>query len=154
VEHFAKALIIIAVLAFFALLPWLASRDAPGRRRLAFEAQKLLLDKFQSPEELTRFLSSEAGKLFVEGLGGNGGARALNANPLWGIIALIVSGAVGIALGLTFLMLAKFNEQPDMLAPAIVVSIPSLGLLIGAAVSYHLKKKWGLLKREPATPEA
>jgi len=52
-----------------------------------------------------------------------------------------------------FLLLAKVNGQPDMIAPAIVVTIPSLGLLIGAAVSYHLKKKWGLLKREPAASE-
>ena len=151
-EHFAKALIMFGVLAFFAFITWIGSRDAPARKQREFEAQKLLLDKFQSTEELNRFLSTEAGKQFVGRLGGNGVVTS-KANPLTGIIALLVLGATGVGLGLMFLVLAKFNAQPDMIAPAIVVSIPSLGLIIGAAVSYHLKKKWGLLKREPPAPE-
>jgi len=154
VEHLAKVLIICAVLGFFAFITWIASQNLPDRKKVAFDAQKLLLDKFQSAEELNKFLSTEAGKKLVEGLGGNGGAPAFKSHPLAAILALVVLGFTGIGLGVTFLLLAKFNEQPDMLAPAIVVTIPSLGLLIGAAVSYHLKKKWGLLKREPAAPEA
>jgi len=152
VEHFAKALIIIAVLAYFALITWFGARDTPARKQREFDAQKLLLDKFQSTEELNRFLSTEAGKQFVERLGGNGNVSS-KANPLTGIIALLVLGATGTGLGLMFLMLAKLNGQPDMIAPAIVVTIPSMGLLVGAAVSYHLKKKWGLLKRDPVAPE-
>ena len=75
-----------------------------------------------------------------------------HANPLLGIMALVVFGALGVGLGLAFYLLSKFTTHTVLIIPAFLVGIPGLGLLIGAAVSYHLKKKWGLLKRDPAAP--
>jgi len=168
VDQFSGAIFWIGLFAWLAFNQWSESRKSLDRAQVAFEAkklnfekqkmqfeaEKLLLEKFKSTEEVNAFLATEAGKLFLERMKGKPVAPVAGANPLAGIIALIVFGALGLGLALAFLMLAKFNGQPDMIAPAIVVSVPSLGLLSGAAVSYHLKKKWGLLKRAPAAPAA
>jgi hypothetical protein len=156
VEKLASALFLFMLMAFLTFIIWLGSRDTMARRQTAFEAQKLLLNKFQSAEELNRFLSTEAGKQFVERLGGTGDASALTANPRGALFVSIVFGAAGVALGLTFLVLMVLNKQPDMLYRGMAFSIPGAGLLAGGAYGYYQyyqNKKAGLLKRAPATPE-
>jgi hypothetical protein len=119
---------------------------------MEFEAQKLMLEKCQSTEEVSQFLATEAGKRFLERMKGTAVAPAVPVNPLGGIMALIVFGALLLGLGLAFYSLSKYTIHTALIIPAFLFSIPGLGLLIGAAVSYHLKKKWGLLKRDPAAP--
>lgn len=158
-EHLASPLIVIAVFAWLAVDNWVDSRAATARlkmefeaQKMEFEAQKLFLEKCQSSEEVAKFLATDAGKRFLERMNGIGVAPAVSANPLLGIMALVVCGALGTGLGLAFYLLSKFTTHTVLIIPAFLVAIPGLGLLIGAAVSYHLKKKWGLLKREPAAP--
>jgi len=55
-------------------------------------------------------------------------------------------------LGLAFYLLSRLTTHSAFVIPAFLLAVPGLGLLIGAAVSYHLKKKWGLLERNPAAP--
>jgi hypothetical protein len=167
VEHLAGPLIVIAVFAWLAIDNWTNNRAATARNKLEleerklaleaqkmeFEAQKLFLEKCQSTEEVKEFLATDAGKRFVERMIGIGVAPpTVSANPLLGIIALVVFGALGTGLGLAFFLLSKLTTHTVLIIPAFLVAVPGLGLLIGAAVSYHLKKKWGLLKREPAAP--
>ena len=166
-EHLATPLLAMAVFGWLAFDNWVESRAATARKqaeieeqklaletlRMEFEAQKLLLEKCQNSEEVSRFLSTDAGKRFVERMQASGVAPAVpHVNSLAGIMALIVFGALGTGLGMAFYLLSKFTTHTDFIIPAFLVAIPGLGLLIGAAVSYHLKKKWGLLKREPAAP--
>jgi len=158
-EHLATPLLVIAVFGWFAFDNWVASSAATARLKLAleaqkmeFEAQKLFLEKCRSTEEVNQFLSTDAGKRFLERMNGKCVAPEESKNPLLGILALVVTGAVGIGLGLALYLLSKFTTYGFLIIPAFLVAIPGLGLLIGAAVSYHLKRKWGLLKREPAVP--
>jgi hypothetical protein len=156
VEHLASPLIVIAVFAWLSIDNWVNSRAATAREKLAFEtrkmefeAQKLFLEKCQSTEEVAKFLATDAGKKFLERMNGIGVTPAETTSPLLGIMALVVFGALGLGVGLAFYLLSKFTIHTVLIIPALLVGIPGLGLLIGAAVSYHLKKKWGLLKREP-----
>ena len=165
-ENLGGVLFFIALFAWMPLMDWLESRKTLARkqmeieaqklalekRKMEFEAQKLLLEKCQSTEEVTQFLATDAGKRFVERVKGSGAAPAVNVNPLAGIMALIVFGALVLGLGLAFYLLSRFTSHSVLIIPAFLLSVPGLGLLIGAAVSYHLKKKWGLLKRDPAAP--
>ena len=165
-EQLAGPLIVTAVIAWFTVNNWVESRASTARqqmdierrklalekKRMEFEAQKLLLEKCQNTEEVSQFLSTEAGKRFLERMKGGAVAPAVSVNPLGGIMALIVFGGLLLGLGLAFYLLSKFTSHAGMIIPAFLLSIPGLALLIGAAVSYHLKKKWGLLKREPAAP--
>ena len=67
-EHLAGPLIVIAVFAWLAVDNWVGSRAATARaqlefeeQKLAFEAQKLFLEKCQSTEEVAKFLATDAG---------------------------------------------------------------------------------------------
>jgi hypothetical protein len=166
VENLGGVLFFIALFAWVPLMDWVDSRKKLARkqveieaRKLAFEkqkmdfeAQKLMLEKCQSTEEVSQFLATDAGKRLLERFKGKGDAPAVKSNPLSGIIALIVFGALFGGLGLAFFLLTKFTSHPGLIIPAFLFLIPGLGLFIGAAVSYHLKKKWGLLEREPTAP--
>ena len=159
VEHLAGPLIVIAVFAWLAVDNWVGSRAATARaqlefeeQKLAFEAQKLFLEKCQSTDDVAKFFATDAGKRFLERMNGVSVAPAATTSPLLGIMALVVFGALGLGVGMAFFLLSKFTTHTVLIIPALLVGIPGLGLLIGAAVSYHLKKKWGLLKRAPAAP--
>jgi len=166
VDQLSGALFFIALFGYAAVESWLGRRDTRARQqnelesrklkievqKMDLEAQKALLNKFQSPEELTEFFQTEIGKQFAERFKARTVAPAVSVNPLGGIMALIVFGALFVGLGLAFLILAEFIGRPAMFIPAFLLSIPGLGLLMGAALSYHLKKKWGLLKRDPPAP--
>jgi ABC-type antimicrobial peptide transport system permease subunit len=166
VEQLSGPLIIIAVILWFTVDNWTGSRAKTAReqrdiearklalekRKMEFEGQKLLLEKCQTTEEVSQFLATDAGKGFLERVKGSGVAPPVYANPLGGIMALIVFGALLVGLGLAFFLLSRFTTHSALIIPALLLSVPGLGLLIGAAVSYHLKKKWGLLKRDPAAP--
>lgn len=155
-EHLVTPLLVLAVFGWLAFDNWVEQSAATARMQLAldtqkleFEAQKLFLEKCRSTEEVQQFLATEAGKRFLDRMNGAGAVTAaVSKNPLLGIMALIVTGAVGIGLGLAFFLLSKFTTYTVLIIPAFVVAIPGLGLIVGAAVSYHLKKKWGLLRRD------
>ena len=166
-EHLGTPLIVFAVFAWLAFDNWVESQAATARKqseieeqklalesqRMEFEAQKLVLEKCQNSEEVSQFLATDAGKRFLERARATSVAPTVpHTNSLAGIIALIVFGALGTGVGTAFYLLSKFTTHTGFIIPAFLVAIPGLGLLIGAAVSYHLKKKWGLLKREPAAP--
>lgn len=166
-EHLASPLIVMAVFAWLAVDSWATSRAETARKqieiegqklaletqKMEFEAQKLMLEKCQNSEEVSRFLASDAGKRFLERLQTNSAVSgpaptASNASSLTGIIALVVFGALGTGVGAAFYLLSQLTTHPNFIIPAFLVAIPGMGLLIGAAVSYHLKKKWGLLRRD------
>ena len=165
-DNLGGVLFFIALLAWVPLMDWLDSWKAKGRkqmeiesqklalekRKIEFESQKLLLEKCQSTEEVTQFLATDAGKHFLERMKGSAVVPPAPVNPLGGIMALTVFGALVLGLGLAFYALSRLTSHSGLIIPAFLLSVPGLGLLIGAAVSYHLKKKWGLLKRDPAAP--
>ena len=165
-ENLGGVLFFIALLAWMPLMEWVDSRKALAEKQMEieaqklalenqkmdFEAQKLMLEKCQSSEEVNQFLATDAGKRLLERMTGRDVVPAVKSNPLSGIIALIVFGALFGGLGLAFFLLTKFTSHSDLIIPAFLLLVPGLGLLIGAAVSYHMKKKWGLLEREPAAP--
>ena len=135
-EHLSGSLFWIALFGYLAVTEWVDARGKSSRKQTAYDAQKMLLDRFQSIEELNRFLATEAGTKFVESLSDGQGAKAGRLGPLPVLVALLILGAVGVSLGFAFYLLATLNHQPDFMAPAIVVTVPSLGLIAGAAIGY------------------
>jgi hypothetical protein len=166
VDNLGGIIFFIALFAWMPLTDWLESRKTLARKeveieaqklalekqKMEFEGQKLLLEKCQSTEEVNRFLSTDAGQRFLERMKGTPVAPPVPVNPLGGIMALIVSGALAMGLGLAFYLLSRLTTHSGFIIPAFLLAVPGLGFLIGAAVTYHLKKKWGLLERNPAAP--
>src|SRR5688572_23725078 len=109
-DTLAHTLGTIAFFAFIAFILWLGARDAAAKKRMAFEAQKQLLDKFGSAEELTRFLDSEAGKQFFERFTRSQDtsavlAKAFKPRPLAGVVTLLLIGFVGLSVSLAFFVI-------------------------------------------------
>ncbi len=58
---------LLFVFVFVGACTWLGLAHARAKIRFRTEVQKELIAKFSSPQELTDFLNSDAGKLFVRG---------------------------------------------------------------------------------------
>jgi hypothetical protein len=162
VDNLGGIIFWVALFAWMPLTDWLESRKkeveieaqklALEKKKMEFEAQKLLLEKCQSSAEVNQFLSTDAGQRFLERMKETPIAPPVPVNPLGGIMALIVFGALCMGLGLAFYLLSRLTTHSGFIIPAFLLAVPGLGFLIGAAASYHLKKKWGLLERNPAAP--
>jgi hypothetical protein len=144
----------IAFFSFIAFLIWLGAKEAAAKKRMAFEARKQLLDKFSTAEELTGFLSSEAGKQFFVQFASpqaTSGAltKLLQPQPLAGVLTLLFIGIVGVSLGVAFFIIRGISGDPGFAMVGVIVGLPSIAMLIAAGVTYRLKKKWGLLTRQP-----
>ena len=154
-ESLSHTLGTIAFFAFIAFVLWLSMRDTGIRKRMTFEAQKQLPDKFSSAEELTRFLDSDAGKQFFERFTSRQDSSAVLAKlfkpqPLAGVLTLLILGLLGISVGISFFIVRGITDNPDFAVAAVVVLLPSLAMLISAGVTYRLKRKWGELGQKSA----
>jgi hypothetical protein len=102
----------LVVFAFVGLVVSLVGAHIRAKIRQRTEVQKALIAKFTSPQELTAFLSSEAGKLLVHGARDDAAAPWKEASPrpfneqvgitiAWGVLGLCVGAAILVVRGLT-----------------------------------------------------
>ena len=105
------ALIVLAVFAFVGFILALIGAHLRANIRHRTEVQKALLAKFTSPQELTDFLNSDAGKLLVHGAKDNvpNAWRPPPPRPVdeqigiaigWGVLVLCVGIAILVVKGL------------------------------------------------------
>ena len=140
---------IVVPLGFFTwivLLVWLDSRRRRARIEARVEVQKKLLDKFDSGRELAEFLESEGSKFLLSELGKD------RPDPRKRVLTMMTVGVVLSAFGIGFL--ALIWKEPNLVFPAGIFLSLGIGVLIAAAASYHLSKKWGMDKDEGPTPES
>ncbi len=114
-------------------------RHQTGAQR---EVQLALLNKFSSGDEMTRFLSTEEGRQFVDRL-----AAPSDNDPRQRIAGMVTGGCVLVALSIGFFSLSVYRPSgADFVIPAVVIGAVGLGLFAGAALSLRISKKLGLIK--------
>ncbi len=144
----------VVLLACFAFGFWVKNRRRIEERRLTFEAQKLVLDKIGSSQEAIQFLSSKEGREFFErlnppenhiaGAGWKPGTRTpiavVKETTTWGL------GISGTGAGI--ILADRIFNQTGYLIWGCILALGGAGLLIAAAISYRLSKKWGIIRKE------
>lgn len=124
---------------------WFATREKQARTQARAELNKQLLDKFTSGQELTEFLERKAGQRFLDGMGSE-----KQQGPREKVLGIIIPGCILTAIGIGFFWLG--TERSGLEIPGAVISAAGVGLLIAAAVTYVLSKKWGLINGEDRLP--
>lgn len=131
----ADLIAVLIVFAFVGLIVTLVAAHLRASIRHRTEVQKALLAKFSSPQELTDFLNSEAGKLLLQGAK-DSAANAWRPPPPrpvdeqigvaigWGVLVLFVGIAILVVQGLTL--------------PASVLTALGIGLLLNALLRLAL----------------
>ena len=133
------ALITLVVFGFVAFVLWLVAAHVRAKIRHTTEVQKELIAKFSSPQELTDFLDSEAGKLLIRGAKDDTPVPWKGPAPRppneqigiaigWGVLVLCVGAAVLVVRGLTL--------------PGAIITALGIGLLFNA-----LLRAWFFWKR-------
>ena len=128
---------------------WIIHTISDNRRRketarLQSEMQLKLIDRFGSPEELLRYLGSDAGRKFVES------ASLERTNPFRQILGSVQAGIllVAVAIGLFLVQgILGAHGDPALQVLGVVVLMLGLGFLASAAASYLLSRRFGLLQQ-------
>lgn len=131
-------LVPIALFAMVVLLVWFGIKVKRTRIQEQAELRKRLLDKFNSGQELTDFLASPQGQNFLKD------EQAEQKSPRGRIISSIGSGIVLVILGVAFLGLNRLEH--GFIYPGIILLALGVGVLIAAAISYRLYKKWNMMQ--------
>lgn len=131
----ANLVAVLIVFAFVGFILALVAAHLRAKIRHRTEVQKALLAKFSTPQELTDFLNSDAGKLLLQGAkdGGANGWKPPPPRPVdeqifiaigWGVLVLCVGIAILVVQGLTL--------------PAAVITALGIGLLFNALLRLTL----------------
>jgi hypothetical protein len=130
----------LGAFAMVVLIVWLVHKKVQHKIHEQAELQKHFLNKFGSGQELTQFLDTPHGEWFLRELSIRDSAR----RPKDQIIASVRGGIVLLGLGIGFFILMRIEH--DIIYPAVILSVLGIGLLISAAVSYWLSKKWDIFE--------
>lgn len=146
---------VLGVAAFFGVFGWiirllLTHRKQMKIAKLQSELHKQLLDKFDSTEELRRFLESDSGRNFIDT------APVERSSPHGRIMGALQAGLIMVAAGLACLFLQ--HQIPDGREAFVFLGAMGLalglGFLLSAGASYFLSKKWGLINGGALLPDA
>lgn len=145
---------LIAVFGSFSFLVWVVTDGIRRRRQLqvAADFHGKLLEKMQSPRELSDFLESPGGARFIDSIAmerTHPAHRILRATQVG-----IVLGAAGIGCRLVGAQALVAREAAEgFVVLGILLMSVGVGYLISAGVSYGLSRTLGLFGADPA-PEA
>ncbi len=142
-------LVPLGAFAMVAIIVWVASHEKQVKARYRAEVQRDLIAKFSSGRELTEFLNSEGSQRLLGAL--QSPDEKASQDPRRKTIGLITGGLINFSIGAGFLTFVAFWREgvvPGlqwslMLAGWIMIGLGS-SLLIVAAISHQLSKKWGL----------
>jgi hypothetical protein len=138
IHHFIP----FAAFLMVVLIVWLASREKQAKARYRAEVQKELIAKFGSGRELSEFLNSEGSRHLLGALGSSGEEHQQDFRHK--TIGMMTGGLICLSIGAAFLY-AGASRRGMVLVGFILLGVGG-SLLISAAVSYYLAKKWGLDK--------
>jgi hypothetical protein len=142
-------------LGFFAMVCFVVYVVLEWRRRreqLRVDLHSKLLDRIGSAREFGEFLSTEAGERFLAGLSPE--------RPHDRIISAVRGGVVFAVLGATMVIAAYAgalgDERDDLLIVAIIFTGLGVGLLLAAAASFMIARRFGVMaaSRKRETPVA
>jgi ABC-type transport system involved in cytochrome bd biosynthesis fused ATPase/permease subunit len=133
-------LVPVALFAMVVLLVWFGVKIKRARIQEQGELRKRLLDKFSSGHELTEFLATPQGQDFLK----DQEASLAQKSPRGRIVGSIGSGIVLLVLGAAFFGLTFLDR--GFVYPAAILTALGVGVLVAAAISYHLYKKWNMIQ--------
>jgi len=134
-----EVIVPVAVFAMVVLLAWIGHKSKLSRLQELGEVRKRLLDKFSSGTELSEFLATPQGQDFLKDQKMGEGQQS----PKRKIVFSIGAGIVLVLLSAAFFGLMYMER--DLVFPATILMALGLGLLIAAAISYQLYKKWNMI---------
>jgi hypothetical protein len=132
-------LVPIALFAMVVLLVAFSYKLKKVRIQEQGELRKRLLDKFSSGQEFTEFLATPQGQNFLK----DQEASAAQRSPKARIISSIGAGIVLALLGAAFFGLMYLNQ--GFVYPGTILTALGVGILVAAAISYRLYKKWNMI---------
>ena len=100
-------LLILIQFPFAAFLIWIVISTQTAKDRQRSEERMRLLERFETSEELERFLLSEAGRIYLQV------SEVRKSNPRKWIVLSVALGVVALALGggMAFLTFADFGDE-------------------------------------------
>ncbi len=143
---------IFTITGFYFLIGWIIYLWI-SRRRKELEAQERfipqLLEKFESPEELTRFLESPAGEKLIRSLAPS--RKSFRERLLFWLNIGIVLTVFGIGM----IILGFIIHDDDCMMFGAICLFPGIGLIISSYISHRLAIRWQVngQPRLPSTTE-
>jgi hypothetical protein len=131
----------MAVILIVPFIVWFAQRSEQAKSAAQRDVQLALLAKFNSGEELTRFLATEEGKRLMDHL-----ASPAKDDPRQTVAGLLIGGSILTMLAIAFAGLAVASGERRLAIPAAAIGAVGLGLLAGAAIEHRFSKKTGLIQ--------
>lgn len=128
--------LILGEMAFVAFVLWLASGFVRERTRQRAELQSRMIERFGSAQELVAFLATDAGRGMGRALLGHrdGQTRQILVGVQLGIVLIATSAGLGVA--------ARLQRDADLFAWALACATAGAGMLVAAAVSRRLSRRW------------
>jgi len=137
---YADVIIPVASFAMVVILVWFGHKSKRARIEEQGEIRKRLIDKFSSGQELSEFLATPQGQSFLKDQELSAGSRS----PKRRIIESVGAGIILVLLGAAFFGMMRLEE--DFVYPGTIMMALGIGILIAAAVSYRLYKKWNMIE--------
>ena len=135
-----EVIIPVALFAMVVILVWIGHKSKKARIEEKGEIRKRLLDKFNSGQELSEFLATPQGQSFLKDQEADGGQQS----PKGRIVGSIGAGVILALLGAAFFGLMYLDR--GFIYPAALLTALGIGMLVSAAVSYYLYKKWNMIQ--------
>ena len=132
-------LVPLAAFAMVVLLVGFSYKLKRARVQEQGEMRKRLLDKFSSGTELSEFLATPQGQSFLK----DQEANAAKRSPKIRIISSIGAGIVLLLLGVAFFGLMYLKQ--GFVYPGTILTALGVAILVAAAISYRLYKKWNMI---------
>jgi len=133
-------LVPVASFTMVVLLVLIGYKAKKTRIQEQSEIRRRLLDKFSSGQEITDFLATPQGQSFLKDQDMNASMRSPKSRVIrgicWGVVLLVLGGAF---FGLT-------RIEGDLIYPAAILTALGVGMLVAAAISYILYKKWNMIE--------
>jgi hypothetical protein len=132
-------LVPIAAFAMVVLLVAFSYKLKKARIQEHGDLRKRVLDKFSSGQEFTEFLATPQGQSFLK----DQESSAVQKSPKGRIISSIGAGIVLLLLGSGFFSL--MYQKHSFVFPGTILTVLGVGILVAAAISYRLYKKWNMI---------
>ena len=159
VEPFAALLAFACFLCTLFLLvrAFLENRRWSRSFKLQSDVHAKLIDRFSTSQELASYMESEAGKRFLEAAPISAGFEQNQRMPnaVARILTPMQIGVVLVLLGTGFFLLR--NVSPDsntpMLILAVVATMPGIGFILSAGITWVLAHRLGLIPENASASE-
>jgi hypothetical protein len=137
---------VIALIGMFGMIVWIVRLTQSHKRtsklvQIQADLRSRLLERFDSAQELTEYLQSEAGLRFLESV------PAEKTSPYNRILGSLQAGIILSLCGGAFLFLRTAiagAEEAFAFLGALALAL-GLGFLLSAGAAYILSKSWGLI---------